>query len=258
MPYSSIREIIDEQFNENVGETSINYIIKTSSQYYEDTERNIIQNLRKSPFIHADETPININGEQQYVWTFTDGKHVVFKLKANRKSTVTHEFLADYDGTLISDFYSGYDSVQCRQQKCWVHLIRDLNDDLWRLPFNTEFESFVLEVRNLIIPITETIQVHGLRKRNLSKFKKHIDIFYTKMIMNKHYKSDTTIKYQKRFIRYRESLFTFLEHDGLPWHNNTAETALRHLTRIFHKPSLWTFWGRVSSWANALQGSCEW
>lgn len=36
-------------------------------------------------------------------------------------------------------------------------------------------------------------------------------------------------KYQKRFQRYRQSLFTFLESDGIPWHNNTAENALRHL-----------------------------
>jgi len=70
MPYSSICEIIHEQFNEKVGETSINYIIKTSSQYYKDTERDIIQNMLNSPFIHADETSINIKGETQYVWTF--------------------------------------------------------------------------------------------------------------------------------------------------------------------------------------------
>ncbi len=230
MPYSSIREIIDEQFNEKVGETSINYIIKTSSQYYEDTERDIIQNILHSPFIHADETSINIKGEKQYVWTFTDGKHVVFKLRKNREATIAYEFLKDYDGILISDFYPGYDSVQCRQQKCWVHLIRELNEDLWGEPFNTEFEVFVLEIKNLIIPIMETIQTYGLRKYHLNKFKKPIDTFYTEMIMNRHYKSDLTLKYQKRFIRYRESLFTFLEHDGIPWHNNTAETALRHLT----------------------------
>ena len=36
-------------------------------------------------------------------------------------------------------------------------------------------------------------------------------------------------KYQKRFQRYRDSLFTFLELDGIPWHNNTAENAIRHL-----------------------------
>jgi hypothetical protein len=37
------------------------------------------------------------------------------------------------------------------------------------------------------------------------------------------------VKYQKRFQRYRDSLFTFLELDGIPWHNNTAENAIRHL-----------------------------
>jgi hypothetical protein len=76
----------------------------------------------------------------------------------------------------------------------------------------------------------ETIQIYGLRKRNMNKFKKHVDAFYAKTILNKHYKSETTMKYQNRFIRHRESLFTFLEHDEIPWHNNTAETALRHLT----------------------------
>ena len=36
-------------------------------------------------------------------------------------------------------------------------------------------------------------------------------------------------KYQKRFARYRESIFLFLIEDGSPWNNNTAERALRHL-----------------------------
>jgi hypothetical protein len=38
-----------------------------------------------------------------------------------------------------------------------------------------------------------------------------------------------SLKFQERFIRYQNSLFTFLEQDGIPWHNNTAERALRHL-----------------------------
>ena len=41
------------------------------------------------------------------------------------------------------------------------------------------------------------------------------------------YRSDLVLKYQKRFLRYKESLFTFLKEDGIPWHNNTAERAIR-------------------------------
>jgi len=40
---------------------------------------------------------------------------------------------------------------------------------------------------------------------------------------------ENTIKYQKRFQRYRDSLFTFLEENFIPWNNNTAERALRSL-----------------------------
>jgi len=231
LPYESIAEIADEQFNEKPVVSSLtNFIKDLVCNYYTKTEKLIIQHLLESPFIHVDETTINIRGSNQYVWVFTNGKYVVFKLRETREATVVHEFLTDYKGVLISDFYPGYDSVPCRQQKCWVHLIRDLNNDLWATPFDTEFEIFVLEVRNLIIPIMETVQKYGLKKRYLNKFKKPVDKFYKRVIIDKRYKSELTLKYQDRFLRHRESLFTFLDQDGLPWHNNAAENALRHLT----------------------------
>ncbi len=219
MPYESIVEMMEEQFHEKIPGTSLPNFIRDFACYYTKTEESITQRLLESPFIHADETPINIRGVNQYVWVFTDGKYVVFKLTETREATIAHEFFVDYHGILISDFYPGYDSVRCRQQKCWVHLIRDLNDDLWTAPFNAEFEIFILEVRNLIVPIMQAIQKYGLKKRNLHKFQKQVAIFYEEVILNHHYHSELALKYQKRFIQYRESLFTFLEHDGIPWEN---------------------------------------
>jgi hypothetical protein len=75
----------------------------------------------------------------------------------------------------------------------------------------------------------ECVQKYGLKKRNLNKFKKQVNKFYLSAIIDKQYKSELTIKYQKRFIRYRESLFVFLEHNEISWHNNPAENAIRHL-----------------------------
>jgi Transposase IS66 family len=151
-------------------------------------------------------------------------------LRETREASFVHDFLAQYQGTLISDFYAGYDAVPCRQQKCWVHLIRDLNSDLLSVPFDTEFERFVIEVRNLIIPIMEAIQTYGLKKRHLHKFQKPVDTFYKEVIM-KRYTSELATHYQDRFIRYQDSLFTFLQYDGILWHNNTAERAIRHLAK---------------------------
>ena len=92
-------------------------------------------------------------------------------------------------------------------------------------------ETFVLEVRNLIIPIMEDVHKYGLKKRHLNKFTRQVEKFYHTVITGKSYKSELAIKYQNRFARYQSSLFTFLEQDGIPWHNNTAERAIRHLAK---------------------------
>jgi hypothetical protein len=156
---------------------------------------------------------------------------VIFKLAPSREASIAHEFLKDYKGILISDFFAGYDNINCLQQKCWVYLIRDLNNDLWEAAFDKEFETFVLAVKNLILPIIEATHRYGLRKRHLYRFKKTVKVFYNKVIDNKSYKSEYCSLYQKRFIRYKDSLFTFIEYDDINWHNNTAELAIRHIAK---------------------------
>jgi hypothetical protein len=231
LPYLSIAEALEEYFGEKMNAGRIPEFIQNLGQYYTESEKIIVQKLLKSPSIHADETKISIQGVNQYVWVFTDGNYVIFKLTETREPTIVYELLKNYAGTLISDFYPGYDSAPCQQQKCWVHLIRNLNDDLLESPFDTELEIFAWEVKNLIVPIMNDIQKYGLKKRFLYKFKKDVDIFYKRAINDKQFKSDLAQKYQKLFIRYQDSLFTFLEQDGIPWHNNTAERAIRHVAK---------------------------
>jgi Transposase IS66 family/RNase_H superfamily len=228
LPYRVIAQSLADQFDETVSDGSMVNFLRYSSKVYTETEQIIIEKILKSLFIHADETKVNIQGVDQYVWVFTDGNHVVFKLTPTREADIVHKFLGDYAGTLISDFYPGYDSVKCKQQKCWVHLIREMNDDLWKSPFDSEFEGFVLNVRNLIVPILEAVEEHGLKTKKLSKFNTNVTQFYENTI-NKTYKSDLALKYQKRFLRYRDSLFVFLSEDNIPWNNNAGERAIRHL-----------------------------
>jgi transposase-like protein len=231
LSYENIVESLKEQFHENINICCIPKFTKDFSDYYRATEQRTIRRLLESPFIHVDETQINIKKSSWYIWVFTDGKSVVFKLTETREATIVHGFLSNYKGVLISDFYPGYDSVPCRQQKCWVHLIHDLNNDLLEAPFDRELENLVLEVKNLMIPIMECIQKYGLKRKNLRKFKKEVEKFYQNNVTDKHFKSELALTYQKRFIRYRERLFTFLEYNDVPWHNNTAERAIRHIAK---------------------------
>jgi predicted RecB family nuclease len=231
LPYNSIVESLQEQFHEKINVSSIPNFIRSLAGYYAETEKTMTARLLQSPFIHADETQISIKKTHWYIWVFTDGKRVIFRLTETREPTFVHDLLVNYQGILISDFYAGYDAVPCAQQKCWVHLIRDMNDDLREAPFDAELEAFVLSVKDLIIPIMECIQQYGLRQKHLQRFKPDVAQFYRNTVVNKYYRSDLALKYQKRFIRYRESLFTFLDHEAIPWHNNTAEGAIRPIAK---------------------------
>src|SRR6266508_3556347 len=104
-------------------------------------------------------------------------------------------------------------------------------DDLLASPFDIELETFALEVKNLIIPIMEAVQKYGLKRYYLNKFKQNIDSFYKRVITDMRYTSDLTNTYQKLFVRYQDSLFTFIDQDGIPWHNNTAERAIRYISK---------------------------
>lgn len=126
LPYEQAANSFHEQFQEPISWEYTPAFIKNLSQYYEVTEKSIENHLLGSQLIHADETPINIRGATYYVWVFTNKNHVIFRLAETREAALVHEFLKDFNGILISDFYGGYDSINCRQQKCWVHLIRDL------------------------------------------------------------------------------------------------------------------------------------
>src|SRR5207249_1409253 len=81
----------------------------------------------------------------------------------------------------------------------------------------------------LLVPILEAVDRYGLKARHLRKFEKDVERFYDKNIIGREYTSEPVRTYQKRFVRYRDSLFTFLKEDGIPWENNMAERAIRHL-----------------------------
>src|SRR5512135_1408202 len=229
LPYRIIAQVTEHLFGVGLSASSGVNFLRYLASYYAPTEEANLRAILKSNFVHVDETKINIEGVDHYVWVFTDGRHVLFRVTQTREADIVREVLAGYQGVLVSDFYPGYDGIPCRQQKCLVHLIRDINDDLWKAPFDKQLETFAVEVRALLVPILGAVDRFGLKTWHLRKFNKEVDRFYQRNIIGKEYRSEAAETYRKRFERYRDSLFTFLNEDGIPWENNMAERAIRQL-----------------------------
>jgi hypothetical protein len=124
--------------------------------------------------------------------------------------------------------------MPCEQQKCLIHLIRDLNDDLFTNQLNGELKGFIQDFAVLMKGIVATIDKRGLRARYLSKHKKEVRKFF-RDIKKAEYKTEIVQQYQKRFLKNEQRLFTFLKYDNVPWNNNYAENAIKTFAEFRRK-----------------------
>jgi len=106
-------------------------------------------------------------------------------------------------------FYSAYDSMDCPQQKCLIHLMRDLNDDMLKSPYDDELRQIVQQFGELLRPIVDTIDRRGLKMHFLNKHLSDVKRFY-KWLLTRQWQSEVAGKCRERFEKNRKKLFTFL------------------------------------------------
>src|SRR5271157_557390 len=116
LSYRLITATMEDMFGERTSPTTVVNFVRSLADLYGPCEKANLDRLLTSPFIHADETRLSIQGTDYYAWILTDGRHVVLRLTETRETTMIRELLSDYKGVVVSNFYAGYDGVGCLQQ----------------------------------------------------------------------------------------------------------------------------------------------
>ena len=225
--FENIEESFRELFKLPVCFRHIQVFKAIMSGYYKATYDAILKKLISGKILLADETAVRVKKiGKGYVWVFTNLEEVIYIFKPTREWSFLHSTFKEFSGVLISDFYAAYDSLDCPQQKCLIHLIRDLNNDLISNPFDAEFKSLTSDFGQLLRSIIDTVDRYGLKCRHLMKHQKDVDKFIQSLSASS-FSSEPAQTAQKRIIRYKDKLFTFLKSDGVPWNNNNAENAVK-------------------------------
>ena len=89
---------------------------------------------------------------------------VYYFYKESRKGAFLEEMLQGFSGVVVSDFFTAYDTLKCPQQKCVIHLLRDINEDLMKSPFDQELRNVVQPFATLLRTIIETVDNYGLNR----------------------------------------------------------------------------------------------
>jgi hypothetical protein len=226
LPQLPIAGKLNRLFGFHVGSSTIGNFKAEAAEKYERTFAALVDRLCSSRLLHVDETKINLRGKDGFVWVFANMENVAYVYRDTREGDLLQTMLKDFKGVLVSDFYAAYDSVQCPQQKCLIHLIRDLNDDVLKHPYDEELKQLAQAFTVLLKPMVETIDRYGLKSRFLKKYLPSVKRFY-RQVSESNLQSETAAKLKERLEKNQDKLFTFLKYDGVPWNNNNAEHAVK-------------------------------
>jgi len=227
----SVQRGLKEIFDLSISNQCMYRFKETLASYYTELRKEILESVLRADVIHIDETSVKLRKTLGYVWVISSASDVCYLFRDSREGSFLKDLLGTYQGTLVSDFFTAYDSLKCRQQKCLVHLMRDINDDLRRNPYDQELRSIAEPFAKLLKDIILTIDQYGLRRRHLHKYAKAAEKMCI-ALAKRRFKSVCASKYQSRFEKYGDRLFTFLNHDGVPWNNNNAEHAVHRFAKI--------------------------
>lgn len=198
---------------------------------YRATSHQILSKLISGKVLHIDETEVHLKTGKVYVWVFASAEEVYYMYRPNREGGFLRELLQEFRGVLVSDFYSVYDALACVQQKCLIHLMRDMNQDLLNNPFDEDLKSITRPFGALLRTLVSTVDQHGLRQCHLKNHEAEVTDLH-RSLMDLSVSSDAAEALRDRLLRCWDKLFTFLQYDGVSWNNTYAEHAIKKFAQF--------------------------
>jgi predicted RecB family nuclease len=221
-----LTEMLREYFGLAICQQEVNLFKEMMARYYQPCCKRMLAKMLSGPVLHVDETEVKLRTGKGYVWVFTTAEEVVYMYRPTREGDFLPKLLKDFRGVLVSDYYAAYDSLPCPQQKCLIHLIRDMNQELLNNPFDKELQTITGPFGVLLRAVVECIDQHGLKKRFLGQHERDVAIFF-QSLAKQTFRSDAAEGLRGRLTKNQDKLFTFIRYDGVPWNNNNAENAIR-------------------------------
>jgi len=227
LPGNKIVEMFRDIFSMNISEGAIAQTLKRLSEWLKTETNTILEAIHSSPNIHIDETGWKVNGKAHWLWVFVNERLSYYKIDPSRGSKVPKSILpSDYGGVIITDFYSAYNRLPGKKQKCLVHLLREMRSCFEK----DQTKEFLEHHKKLKRILTDALSL-GKIKNDIPKENLYSRILKIKRRLLKwsigHYKDKHLSNLAARFLKHWFDLTTFLEEKNVSFNNNIAERMIR-------------------------------
>ena len=189
----------------------------------------ILDRLRSSPVVHADETGWREDGHNGYVWTFSTPNQRYFLRRGRGKDVVDEVLGQEFAGVLVSDFYAAYHHYDGPKQRCWAHLLRDIHDLRSSYPKDGSLARWAHAVHQLYrqaAALTHLPEKKPEKERRAARMALESRL----LALCRPFLHDPLAaqgKLCRRMERHIKELFVFVAEPEVPPDNNAAERSLR-------------------------------
>lgn len=212
-----------------IGYSSLVDAMHQFSKRFKGIVDGLIQQYRRAPVKHADETGWRTDGQNGYSWLFCTNDISIYRFRRSRAASVAREVLGEkpLPGILVVDRYGGYNRMPVEIQYCYAHLLRDVQDLEKDFSDNAEIKAFVEQLT------PQLANAIALRSLNMSKrqFKQQAAKIKDQIInvVNRQARHPAIWKIQDIFREKADRLYHWADDPKIPADNNLAERELRPL-----------------------------
>lgn len=185
--------------------------------------------VKASKVIGADETGMNANGKLGWFWAWQSKAATFISYAATRGSGAIHANFPDGfpDAVLVHDCWKSHlNTPALAHQLCIAHLLRELLffEQKYQSVWSSSFKKMLYQALELKKTIPDSAYDTAIKKR--AEIELTLLQLLEKILPEQEIE---VITFQKRIIKYRQHLFTFLYHPDVPPDNNASERAVRNV-----------------------------
>jgi len=229
IPFLRMQELFRDIFSVSISEGGIHCLLDRLSAKALPIYHRIRDMIINSPVVGTDETGGRLNGKKIWIWVWQNDRLTWLHGNNNRGyKTIEENFPKGFkDVVLVHDCWKSHFQTDVQtHQLCTAHLLRELNylDERYSHYWSARFRKLILDGIELKKKLEPGDYYRPLRERTELE-----NILKELLTCKLDEKLRELVSFQKRMLKYKDYILTFLYHPKVPPDNNGSERAIRNV-----------------------------
>jgi transposase len=223
LPHRKVQDALKRIYGLVISPATIFDLTRRAADAVQSEYEAILRRIRDAQVLYVDETSIDVQGKNHWIWVFTTQAETFFAIRKSRGMKVLVEILTrQFEGTIVCDGWKSYSGFTNHIQRCWAHLLRESKDLAEKIPEAVQLHEALKCIYEQLIDALKSDPPPKVRRilRYLARARLN-------QLLDKEYADSKVKSFIGKISNGFEYWFTFVIQPGVDPTNNRAERALR-------------------------------